>query len=104
MAADEQGIVDELLHLGSDQLLAILAEIFTAALRPQTAVPEYRKASSIRVLLKKGDPRLPENYRPICIIPVFYKLFTRVLCARVEPTTIGSSVARPGRLQTGIQL
>ena len=49
-----------------------------------TAVPDYWKASSIRVLFKKGDDRLPENYRPICIIPILYKLFSRVLCARIR--------------------
>ena len=55
-----------------------------AALNPGNAVPDYWKSSSIRVLFKKGDQRLPENYRPICIIPVLYKLFSRVLAGRIK--------------------
>ena len=47
-------------------------------------VPDYWKSSSIGILLKKGDERLPENYRPICIIPILYKLFSRVVCGRIK--------------------
>ena len=47
-------------------------------------VPESWQASSIRVLFKKGDDTLPENYRPICIIPILYKVFSRVLCERIK--------------------
>ena len=83
-AADEGGVVAELLFYSSDSLLRVVADIFTAVLKPHTTVPEYWKASSIRVLFKKGDDRYPENYRPICIIPILYKLFSRVLCARIK--------------------
>eukprot|EP00959_Pyramimonas_sp_CCMP1952_P217989 4559103-Pyramimonas_sp.AAC.1 len=72
-AADDNGIVAELLRKGSDLLVRLIADVFTAVLDPRAAVPEYWRASSIRVLFKKGDERLPENYRPICIIPILYK-------------------------------
>ena len=36
----------------------------------------------LKVLFKKGDPKLPENYRPIAVIPILYKLFAKVLCNR----------------------
>jgi hypothetical protein len=36
------------------------------------------------VLFKKGNAELPENYRPISILPILYKLFTKVLCNRVK--------------------
>ena len=78
------GVVAEFLCKGSDLLLRIIADIFTAVMNPQAIVPEYWKASSIRVLFKKGDERLPENYRPICIIPILYKLFSRVPCGRIK--------------------
>jgi hypothetical protein len=83
-AADEHGVTAELLIHGSPLLKQTLADIFTAVLHPQTAVPEYWKTSCIRVLFKKGDPRLLDNYRPICIIPMMYKLFSRVLAGRVR--------------------
>ena len=38
----------------------------------------------MKVLLKKGNPQLPDNYRPIAIIPMLYKLFSKILHARVK--------------------
>ena len=81
---DDNGIAVQLMRNGGDLLLQTIADIFTAVLDPMTAVPDYWKASSIRVLFKKGDDRLPENYRPICIIPILYKLFSRVVCGRIR--------------------
>ena len=83
-AADDQGIIAELMAHGSDRLLETLASLFTSILKPDSVVPEYWKASSIRILFKKGDERQPENYRPICIVPILYKLFSRVLCGRID--------------------
>ena len=87
-AADENGVVAELLSKGSDLLMTTIADVFTAVLNPQATIPEYWKSSSIRVLFKKGDDRLPANYRPICIIPILYKLFSRVLCGRIKDILI----------------
>ena len=53
-------------------------------MKPETAVPGYWKIYLIRVLFKKGDDRLPENYRPICIIPIMYKFFSRILTRRIK--------------------
>ena len=61
---DDNGIVAELMRNGGDLLLQTIADISTAVLDPLTAVPDYWKASSIRVLFKQGDDRLPGNYRP----------------------------------------
>lgn len=83
-AADDHGIIAEFLSKGSDLLMQMIADMFTSIMKPRTAVPDYWKVSSIRVLFKKGDERLPENYRPICIIPIMYKLFSRVLCGRIK--------------------
>ena len=83
-APDESGVVAELLCKGSYLLMKAIADIFTAALEPKAVIPDYWKVSSIRVLLKKGDERLPGNYRPICIIPILYKLFSRVICGRIQ--------------------
>eukprot|EP00959_Pyramimonas_sp_CCMP1952_P244152 5103888-Pyramimonas_sp.AAC.1 len=69
-AADENGLVAELLCRGSELLMQMIAGVFAAALDPGAAVPACWKASSIRVLFKKGGERLPGNYRPICIIPI----------------------------------
>ena len=41
--------------------------------------------SQLTVIFKKGDPLLCGNYRPVAIIPVMYKLFSRMLCDRLQP-------------------
>jgi hypothetical protein len=53
------------------------------------------------VLLKKGDPQLPENYRPIAIVPILYKLFSRIIGARIkdillEAQAVDQAGFRPG--------
>ena len=83
-AADEAGIVSELLCEASDELIETIADIFTSILKPGEALPPAWKFSSIRVLLKKGDPKLPENYRPVCIIPILYKVFSKVISERIK--------------------
>ena len=40
-AADEGVVVAELLRCGSDLLIQLLAQVFTAVLDPRNAVPEY---------------------------------------------------------------
>ena len=47
-------------------------------------VPQYWKRSKIIVLLKKGGKTLPNNDRPICITPMLYKLFSRILLSRIH--------------------
>ena len=36
-------------------------------------------------MFKAGDAGTPENYRPITIIPILYKLFDRLLYRRLYP-------------------
>ena len=53
------------------------------------------------MLLKKGDPQLPENYRPIAIVPILYMLFSRIIGARIkdillEAQTVDQAGFRPG--------
>ena len=53
-------------------------------------VPEEWSTASVAMLFKKGDPADPNNYRPICLQSIAYKLFAsllkqRFLDAGVEP-------------------
>ena len=47
--------------------------------------PQQWKQATVTVIHKSGDPKLPSNYRPISIIPLLYKLFSKILYNRLEP-------------------
>jgi hypothetical protein len=82
--------VREFLLSGGAELESVLAELFTDILQGASSVPQYWKLSKIRVLFKKGDPKLPENYWPICIIPIMYKLFSKIIFSRIRSTLIAA--------------
>ncbi|EPB73149.1 hypothetical protein ANCCEY_07742 [Ancylostoma ceylanicum] len=66
-------------------LVNTLARLFTRYLS-ECKVPSQWKTSRIVLLHKKGDPQDIGNYRPICLLSVVYKLFTRVILNRIERT------------------
>ena len=81
---DTRGIVAELLkHCGKVMLQAV-ADLFNDILMPSAPVPEEWKMTRLRVLFKKGSAQDTENYRPIAVLPILYKLFSKVLCGRVQ--------------------
>ena len=84
-AKDESGIIAEMLKDGSRSLLETILEIFNDVLLFNADVPDAWRKSKIVVIFKKGDPKLPANYRPIAILPILYKLFSRMLCDRLTP-------------------
>ncbi|KAE9416226.1 hypothetical protein Angca_002722, partial [Angiostrongylus cantonensis] len=59
-------------------LVNTLARLFTRYLS-ECKVPTQWKTSKTALLLKKGDLHDIGNYRPICLLSVVYKLFTRVI-------------------------
>eukprot|EP00973_Karenia_brevis_P033988 4690318-Karenia_brevis.AAC.1 len=85
-SADTNGVVVELLKHSGEGLLQVIADVFSDVLQPQAIFPEYWKNTRLKVLFKKGDPTLTENYRPIAILPILYKLFSKVIGARVKST------------------
>ncbi|VDO83373.1 unnamed protein product [Heligmosomoides polygyrus] len=52
-------------------------------------VPSQWKTSKTVLLYKKGDVHDIGNYRPICLLFVVYKLFTRVILNRISRTLDG---------------
>jgi hypothetical protein len=83
-SADNNGMVVELLQCSGDGMLSLIANVFTDILSAETPVPKEWKETRLKVLFKKGEPMLPDNYRPIAMIPILYKVFSKVLCARVQ--------------------
>ena len=61
---------------------SFLLNICTEVLRSNTLPAQWTKAAPI-LIHKKGDPSLPENFRPITFEPLSLKIFTSLLRNRV---------------------
>ena len=83
-AGDQHGIVAEILHQGGKDLYEQLAILFTDVTDPESPVPDNWRESRIKVLFKKGAKEDPSNYRPITILPILYKLFSKLVCSRIR--------------------
>nr|CDJ87941.1 RNA-directed DNA polymerase (reverse transcriptase) domain containing protein [Haemonchus contortus] len=63
-------------------IIKTLARLFTRYL-PERKVPTSWKTSKTVLLYKKGGPDDIGSYRPICLLSVIYKHFTRVILNRI---------------------
>ena len=45
--------------------------------------PDILKVGKITPIYKKGDPQLLDNYRPVSVIPIFGKLFEKVIYSKL---------------------
>ena len=81
---DPFGIAAKALHLARNHFLGLLLELFNDVISFRKAPPDQWKATRLVVIFKKGDASLPKNYRPIALISIMYKLFSRMICARVQ--------------------
>jgi hypothetical protein len=82
-APGADSITSELLKKGGKTACKVLAHLFTLCIN-QKKIPEDWNCGDIILLHKKGDIEDLKNYRPITLMSVFYKLFTKVLCNRTE--------------------
>ena len=67
-----------------DLLAPKLKEIYDEALKSGHFQGSIRNGEII-ILYKKGDPREVRNYRPITLLNLDYKIYSRVLVARLKP-------------------
>ena len=79
----EDRITAEMLQVGTDVLTPHLTRIFNECLEQET-VPNNFADSVITLLFKKGNPLDIKNFRPISLLSTVYKVFTTVLCRRME--------------------
>ena len=84
------GLVVEMLQDGSSMLLQTIVDTFNDILRPYAQMPEVWRVSRVRVLFKKGDVRQSENYPPITLFRILYKLFSRLLNGRMQGVLDGA--------------
>lgn len=70
---------------GGEQLRTSLLQLYNDVIQPNAQPPSQWRQTVITILHKSGDTKQPQNYRPIAIIPLLYKLFARLLYNRLEP-------------------
>ena len=80
---DESNILAEMVQLGGDTLVQCLLDMYNENLSPQAIPPKHWRSTTIKVLLKGDDFKDPANYRTISIIPILYKIFAKLLYARL---------------------
>ena len=83
---DTTGLIAEMLKNGGSTLHIHLQQLYNDVISPTATPPAQWKQTTISVIYKSGDAQLPNNYRPIAIIPLLYKLFARLLYNRLAPT------------------
>ena len=98
---DTAGIVAEMIKFGGVTLHSAILDLYNDLLSPEAMPPERWKRTRLVVIFKKNDARQVKNYRPIAITPILYKLFSRMLCNRVQSTIFSSlspdqAAYRPG--------
>ena len=84
-AGGEDGLTIDLIKDAGQLVWEKLARLFTRCLESQT-VPVAWKNAMVVLLHKKGDIKDLKNYRPISLLPVLYKLFTKIITNRINET------------------
>ena len=85
-AADDSGIVAEMLKQGNSALLDAILNLFNDIVVGGQGIPSRWKKTRLTVIFKKGNAKPSFTYRPIAITPILYKLFSRMFCERIQTT------------------
>ena len=73
----------ETLKAGEDTIAKALAKLYTKCIS-ERRIPTTWKNAKMVIIFKKGNQKDLKNYRPICLLSNIYKLFTKILTARLE--------------------
>ena len=100
-ACDTNGLIAEMPKTECELLQHVILDVFNNVLVLGKPPPSEWRSTRLIVIFKKGDPKLPSNYRPIAILPILYKLFSRMLCNRiqlglVQKQSVDQAAYRPG--------
>ncbi|EFO91764.1 hypothetical protein CRE_06993 [Caenorhabditis remanei] len=82
-AAGEDKISADFLKSCHFTVHKLLAKKFSRYLK-EGKVPTKWRSSKTTLIFKKGDKENLENYRPICLLPVLYKAFTKCILNRIR--------------------
>ena len=67
-----------------DRLIGFIAYLICKIWQLET-MPTDWNLSVLYPVLKKGDPKIFDNYRGISLIPIAYKILSAILCERLKP-------------------
>ncbi|CAE7385287.1 unnamed protein product [Symbiodinium natans] len=83
-AADCNGLVLEMFSFASDNLLTCLLGLYNKVLSTGY-VEQSWKNTVFTMLPKAGDKSLVQNWRPIAVLKITYKIFSKLLLGRLAP-------------------
>jgi hypothetical protein len=81
--ADADGLVAEMFKHGNLDLMNSLLELYNNMLDTGRCEPTWQH-TIFTMLPKNGDRSLPNNWRPIAILKISYKIFARLLYMRLR--------------------
>ncbi|EYC07358.1 hypothetical protein Y032_0071g614 [Ancylostoma ceylanicum] len=84
-APDPYRISADLLRAGGHHLHVILAEHMSSYLRKERIPNQWRTSRTV-LIHKKGDREDLRNFRPICLLSVLCKLFTKIILTQISRT------------------
>ena len=83
ICADNTGIVAEMFKCATDEYLYTLLDCFNNMLTTGNLDPSWQE-SLFTMLPKSGDRSDVQNWRPIAILRMSYKIFARLIYARIK--------------------
>ncbi|OOZ37539.1 RNA-directed DNA polymerase, partial [Solemya elarraichensis gill symbiont] len=103
-ASGVDGIQGEHLKYGGRSLMCVITKLFNL-IKLHTYVPNIWKQGLVVPLFKGGNKtrKSPDNYRPVTLLSVVYKLMEKVLNARLTTWTTVNHPEFPSSQQQGFQ-
>lgn len=82
LSVDIMGFSNRMFKFIKHNVSRVLAYIINLSFE-QGCVPDILKSATVLPLLKKGDPTLKQNYRPISILPIISKILEKCMKVRM---------------------
>lgn len=95
-SADIYGFSVPLIKSVKDILISPLTKLVNYCLNENT-FPEALKKASVIPIYKKGDPHDSNNYRPISLLPVFSKIFEKLLLKQIIKFLDDNNILSPNQ-------
>ena len=75
---DYYGLNSDMLKAVKNKIIPLLTRIINSCI-DEGCFPDVLKLAVVTPVYKKGDPNMPDNYRPISVLPVVSKIFESLL-------------------------